>query len=77
MNDFLRLYKHFVKYYINNVMIFFKIIEKHFKHFRIIFRLFAQFKIIFESKKSFLDYLFITFLNQKMNNFDLITTKKK
>ena len=77
MNGFLRLYKYFVKYYINNVIIFFKIIKKYFEYFRIIFRLFAQFKIIFKLKKSFLDYSFIIFLNQKMNNFDLIMTKKK
>ena len=37
MNDFLYLYKYFIKYYINNVIIFFKTIKKYFKYFRIIF----------------------------------------
>ena len=41
MNDFLHLYKHFVKCYIDDVVIFFKTIKKYFEHLRIIFRLFV------------------------------------
>ena len=59
MNEFLRLYRYFIKCYINNIMIFFHIAKEHFEHLKIIFALFARFKIIFELKKSYLNYLLI------------------
>ena len=59
MNEFLRLYRHFAKCYIDNIMIFFYIVKKHFEHLKIIFAFFTRFKIIFESKKSYLNYLLI------------------
>ena len=77
MNDFFYLYRYFAKCYINDIIIFFKIIKKDFKHFRIIFRFFIQFKITFKSKKFYFKYSFIIFLNKKIDKFNFIIIKKR
>ena len=59
MNGFLRLYRHFAKCYINNIMIFFYIAKKHFENLKTIFAFFTRFKIILKLKKSYLNYLLI------------------
>ena len=59
INEFLRLYRYFAKYYINNIIIFFYIAKNNFQYLKIIFALFARFKITLESKKSYLNYLLI------------------
>ena len=60
MNEFLRLYRYFARYYINNIIIFFYIIKKHFEYLKMIFAFFTRFKIILELKKSYLNSLLIT-----------------
>ena len=60
MNEFLRLYRYFARYYINNIIIFSYIAKKHFEYLKTIFTLFARFKIIFESKKIIFE-LFINY----------------
>ena len=77
MNDFFRLYRYFVKYYINDIVIFIKIAKKYFKHFQIIFRLFTQFKITFKLKKSYFKYSFIIFLDKKIDEFNFIIIEKR
>ena len=77
MNDFFRLYRHFIKYYINDIVIFFKIAKKYFKYFRIIFRFFTQFKITFKLKKSYFEYLFMILLDKKIDEFDFIIIEKR
>ena len=77
MNDFLRFYRHFARYYIDNIIIFSKTIAEYFEHLGIIFRLFARLKIILELKKSYLGYSFVTLLSQKINKFKLIITKER
>ena len=59
MNESLRSYRHFARYYINDIIIFFYIAKKHFEHLKTIFAFFARFKIIFKLKKSYLNYLLI------------------
>ena len=62
MNEFLRLYRHFAKCYINSIMIFFRFAKEHFQYLKTIFALFARFKVILKSKKSYLNYLSIILL---------------
>ena len=77
MDSFLRLYRYFARYYINNIMIFFRFAEKYFDHLKIIFALFAKLKIILKSKKSYFDYSFVILFGQKINRFGFIITKKR
>ena len=58
-DKFLRLYHHFARYYINDIIIFFHIAKKHFQHSKTIFAFFARLKITLELKKSYLNYLSI------------------
>ena len=77
MNEFLRSYRHFAKCYINNIMIFSRSAKEHFQHLKTIFALFIRFKIILKSKKSYLNYLLIILFEQRVNDFEFITIKKR
>ena len=72
----LRRFRRFARVYINDIVIFFKIIEKHILHFRAIFDMFQQNNIFIKFIKTFLKYLFVQFLKQKINFFDLFTNEK-
>ena len=73
----LHSYKFFVHYYINNIIIFSKILEDHFQYLNMIFNLFNKLEIIFKRIKTHLDYLLIILLDQQVNNFDIIFSKKQ
>src|SRR2546429_9663998 len=70
-------YKFFAHYYINDIIIFSKILENHFQHLNTIFSLFNRLKIIFKKIKTYLDYLSIILLDQQVNNFDMTFSKKQ
>ena len=76
-NQMLRSYREFSKIYINDIIIFFKTFNEHVKHLRQIFRLFQQKRVNLTFIKSFLNYSFITLLNQRVNNLNLSISKKK
>jgi len=71
MNKFLRFYREFYKCYINNIVIFSHNIVKHLAYFKIIFVLFFQIRISLKLKKSYIEYLLITLLKQRVDNLDL------
>ena len=71
INVILRVYKVFVKAYVNDIMMFNKILKKHLFHLRQIFELLNFFDIRFFLKKSYLSYSTVTLLNQKIDVFDL------
>ena len=73
----LRLYKKFSKIYINDIIIFFKILDEYMKHLRQIFRLFQQKHVNLIFIKSFLNYLLIILLSQRINSLNLLISKKK
>ena len=73
----LRIYKVFIKTYVNDIVIFNRILKKHVSHFRQIFQLLNFYNIRLLFKKSYLDYFIIALLNQKMNAFNLIITTNK
>jgi len=77
IDNLLRSYRDYVRVYMNNIMIFSKILEKHEKHLHAMFELFDSKEIILSSKKSYLGYLIITLLNQKINAFELIAIANK
>ena len=77
IDEIFRLHRDFVKVYVDDIIIFNKTFEKHLNHLHIIFELLDSKDIILSSKKSFLNYFIIIFLNQKIDAFDLIATKNK
>ena len=77
INMILCSHKFFAHYYINDIIIFSKILENHFQHLNTIFSLFNRLKIIFKKIKTYLDYLSIILLDQQVNNFDMTFSKKQ
>ena len=77
INQLLRQQKRFAKIYVNDIVVFFKIKKKHERHLREIFEILTENNISIKSIKIFIDYPSISLLNQKVNFFDLTTTKKK
>ncbi len=67
----------FVKAYMNDIIIFFKILNDHFVHLRKIFQRLWHYNVALNSKKIFLRYLFIILLRQIINALRLITAKEK
>ena len=73
----LRVYRVFVKVYINDIVVFNKILIKHLVHLRDVFQLLKSFNIQLFSKKLYLKYFTITLLKQKINVFDLTIVSDK
>ena len=72
-----RAYRVFVKAYIDDVVIFSYTLKKHLDYLHIIFALFELFDITLLSKKNFFDYFIVALFDQKINAFELTTTKNK
>ena len=66
INYLLRCFRRFTHVYMNNIIIIFKIVEKHVLHFRAIFEMFQQNNIFIKFIKIFLKYMFVQFLEQKI-----------
>src|SRR5436190_22175633 len=66
MNMIFHSHKFFVCCYIDNIVIFSKILENHLQHLNMIFNLFNKFRIIFKKIKTYLNYLTIILLNQQI-----------
>ena len=77
MNMILCSYKFFVCCYIDDIVIFSKILEDHLQHLNTIFSLFNRFEIIFKRIKTHLDYSSIILLNQQVDDFDMTFLKKQ
>ena len=73
----LRQYRVFVRTYIDDIVVFNKILKKYLKHLTKVFELFRKLNIFFKFFKTFLNYFIVVLLEQKINNFNFITTKKK
>ena len=69
--------KVFVKAYINDIVIFLKLLYEHIEHLRQMFQIFKEKRVNLTFNKSFIGYSFIQFLDQKINNFDLIIFEEK
>src|SRR6266513_5744741 len=64
MNMIFRSHKFFACCYINDIVIFSKILKNHLKHLNTVFSLFDKMKITFKEVKTHLDYSSIILLNQ-------------
>src|SRR5947207_15703007 len=76
MNMIFRSHKFFIHCYIDDIVIFSKILKNHLKHLNTVFNLFDELKIIFKEVKTHLDYSSIILLNQQVNDFDMTSSKK-
>ena len=63
INIILRKYRHFVKAYVDDIVIFFNSLKKHFRHLMQIFALFKKYNIVIKTSKIYLNYSFIVLLN--------------
>ena len=77
INRFFRSYKNFVKAYVDDIVIHFDTLKKHFSHFRQIFDMLVENNISIKSKKVFIDYSIVHLLNQKINSLKLTIVEKK
>ena len=77
MNEILCFYKNFVRFYINDLIIFLKILNDHKQHFDIIWFLFDEIRISLNKVKIYLDYSSIILLEQQVDEFDMTTFKKQ
>ena len=66
-----------IKAYINDIIIFFKILKQHTKNLKEIFKLLIIKSVILDFSKCFLNYLEAKLLNIKMFMFDIITVENK
>ena len=71
IDNFLRSHHHYIKAYVDDIMIFFKTLKEHLAHLQTIFELLNVKDVILSIKKSFIDYSTITLLNQRINAFEL------
>ena len=76
MNKILQLYRNFAQSYINDLIIFLKILKDHKKHFSIIFSLFNRFEISLNRIKTYFEYLSIILLDQWVNEFSMSISEK-
>ena len=59
------------------MIVFSKTLSEHLNHLRKMFIFFRQKKINLNFKKSFLDYFFVIFLEQRVDFLNLFTFEKK
>ena len=76
-NRLLRSYKQFAKIYVNDIIIHFKILQKHLKHLRTLFQIFRIKCISLIVTKSFLAYSFVILLNQRIHNLSMFIIVEK
>ena len=77
IDNILRNYKKFCRVYIDDIVIFSKILKKHFKHLDTIFNLFDRLHINLSSFKSFLSYSSVQLLKLRIDAFNLSTSIEK
>ena len=77
IDDILQLFHEFVQAYIDDIIIFSKILKKYKNYLHHFFFLFIERNIIINSKKIFIEFSIIQFLNQKVSSFNLTIMKKK
>ena len=72
-----RNFRDFVRIYVDDIIVFFNIFEKHMIHLHSMFQRLNFYDINLSFKKFFLNYFTIALLEQKVDVFDLITTTNK
>ena len=67
----LRLFKDFAKVFVDNIIVFSRILIEHLSYLRQIFKLFRSRRISLSSIKSFIDYSSIILLDQRVDKLDI------
>lgn len=73
----LKLFRKFVKIFVDNIIMFFYILSKHFNHLRQIFGFFRKKRVNLLFIKFFIDYFSIVLLNQRIDNLEMFIIQKK
>ena len=73
----LRIYRVFAKIYVDDIVVFNRILKKHLNYLRQIFQLLNFYDIRLSSKKSFLNYSIVVLFDQKIDVFDFIIVVDK
>ncbi len=67
----------YIRIYVNNIVIFFNMLEEHLNHLHNIFNILDKMKICFLLKKFYLAYLSVQLLSQQIDALSLMTLKDK
>ena len=68
---------HFARVYVNDIVVFSKIMNEHLEHLQDVFRILKKNNISINSKKAFFDYSSVTLLDQHVTSFELSTDESK
>jgi hypothetical protein len=71
IDTILRPYRQFARYYVDDIIIFFKIFEEYIEYLNIIFELFNRIGITLKNLKFYFDYSSIILLKQRINGLDI------
>ena len=77
IDQLLREYRVFARVYMNDVVIFNKILKKYIQHLTIIFSLFTRLRINLKFFKTYLSFFFVILLEQYVIAMNLIIVSKK
>jgi hypothetical protein len=77
MDIILRLHRQFARYYVDDIIIFSKIFEKHIEYLNTIFKLFNRIGITFGDPKIYLDYSSIILLKQRINELNMTCAENR
>jgi len=77
MDSILRPYKSFARYYVDDIVIFFKTFEKHIEYLNTILDLFDRLSVTLKNIKTFVSYLSIILLKQRVNGFKISIFEKR
>ena len=76
MNEILCFYKNFARFYIDDLIIFSKILNDHKQHLDTIWSLFNEIRISLNKVKTYLDYSSIILLEQWVDRFSMTISEK-
>jgi hypothetical protein len=71
INTILRLYRQFIRYYVDDIIIYSKKFSEYIKYLDIIFELFNRIGITFKNLNFYFDYPSIIFLKQRINDLEM------
>ena len=76
INVIFRIYRIFVKIYVDNIIVFNQTLKKYLTYLYSVFQLLKFYEISFSSKKFFFSYFTVILLRQKINVFGFIIVRK-
>ena len=77
IDTMLRPLKNFVKAFVDDIIVFSRTLSKHLSYLRQIFELFRQRRVSLLSIKSFIDYLSVILLDQRVDRLDMFISREK